>query len=267
MVWVPPNCTERLQPLDLIFNRSFKNALRNVMEASLWQAIYGSKLDLDVEDHIRRRQLKAFMSRPSLMRRLIEEFLPAALQHVRSRQASNGMPSRSWDKAGLTQAITDPASVSQETIAGTETWPTKFYMIKGLQEDPIVTSGRRICEGFVERQDWRAVRTKVSRSPEHQSLITCSRRASQYNKMGKACEFYPFLQARRPLLQVQLLAAQTSSATTHSGKWNPSAQRSSTAKMKNWKSEDWSWLEDGSEDETAVAVAANCRKRKTAHRC
>jgi hypothetical protein len=52
-------------------HRSFKHALRNLMEASLWRAVYGASVKLNVEDHIRRRRLKAFMSRPALMRRLI----------------------------------------------------------------------------------------------------------------------------------------------------------------------------------------------------
>jgi hypothetical protein len=250
--------------LDLIFNRSFKNALRNVMEASLWRAIYGAKLDLDVEDHIRRRRLKAFMSRPSLMRRLIEDFLPAALQHVRSRQASSAMLSRSWDKAGLTNAITNPGSVSQETIVGTETWPTKFYMMKGLQDDPIDNIRAQDLRGFCRAaglagfsyQSVSELRSSVT-DYMHENGLTL-----QHNEDN--LWILPTLPGSG--------AAAASTATNPIPNADtfeeiePISAKEFDGQDEEMEYDDWSWLEDGSGDEAVVPTAARRGKRKAARK-
>ena len=50
-----------------------------------------TSVDLNVEDHIRRRRLKAFLSRLALVRQLLQECLLAVMQHVCRRQVNSGM--------------------------------------------------------------------------------------------------------------------------------------------------------------------------------
>ncbi len=79
------NCTEALQPLDLVFNRPTKARLRVLMEAALIQHVYGSEHSNSVnpaERSAQQARLKDFSHRSFLIPRLTNEWIPASLRYV-----------------------------------------------------------------------------------------------------------------------------------------------------------------------------------------
>jgi hypothetical protein len=154
IVWVPPNCTEKLQPLDVIFNRSFKQSLRNCMESALWNHVYGDeqKQEYSISDEERSKRLKQFMGKKQLMTMLLSEFLPQAVEHVRARQSEGGMLSKSWALAGLHDAVFSPDSVDFAPIPGTEMWPKHFYQMVGWKPEPIDNIGASELREFCRHE-------------------------------------------------------------------------------------------------------------------
>jgi hypothetical protein len=182
---------------------------------------------LNVEDHIRRRRLKAIMSRLAGPDASTSSRVFACCYATRmpspGKQWNAG---QSWDKA--------PAKVCQEPIAGTKTWTITLCMMKGSQDDPIDTVRAQVLRIYC----------RLAGFPGHSYTSVGQLRASAAEYMrenGLILQLNGAKQWELPappgvgVLQQVMLPAVAICIQTQSRKWSSSRQVISTARTKKWE--------------------------------